>query len=247
MYTLWIVLLQTSDGILNLKVFAFVGVLALAMLAVKRKKVMTTTLYVIGYPLVVLFWKIPAAACKRWPLTIAFAPVIYRGISEFPETFLLYAIALFSGLAVVISFNRVALILAMAGLTVLLGTHLYRSFRNSYSVGIMGGLLSLLKKFKASVEKGTFDLSQAPPALAGGTPQDGSQSGHPRNPSGLYCLRFLTDTVLDKVRWVTRSRRHDLYLIASWFLYRRCNMRYLCVSIFGARETRSNVIWVFGN
>ena len=57
---------------------------------------------------------------------IAFAPVIYRGISEFPKTFLLYTVAAFSALAVVISFNRIELILAMAGFIALLGTHLYR-------------------------------------------------------------------------------------------------------------------------
>src|ERR1700691_2931071 len=73
--------------VLDLRVFALTGVLCAGYLVLGQKRFLKLLLYLLAYPVVVLFWKLPLTAFKRWPLIIAFAPVIYRAVSSFPATF----------------------------------------------------------------------------------------------------------------------------------------------------------------
>src|SRR5437868_299982 len=87
------VLNQISPGlaqILDYKLFAVVVAVVVLWIMLGRTRFTSTTLYIIGYPLVVLFWKLPILAFRKWPLFLAFGPVIYRAIATFPATFLFY-------------------------------------------------------------------------------------------------------------------------------------------------------------
>ena len=174
-----------------------------------RKRFSVTLLYILGYPLVVLFWKLPVFAFRRWPLLLVFGPVIYRAIATFPATFLFYTIAIISGLIIVICSEGALLVPAMAGLALFLVVHLYRSMRNAYGVSVMASLLSVLRKFKDSIQQGAFDRPQTP----NGAEQPANCADAPQDPSSLYCLRTLTEIVVDKVGLEVRSRKHDLYLM----------------------------------
>jgi hypothetical protein len=198
---------------LGYKVFIEIGLLALALLLMGRKKLMKNAVYVLLYPLVLLAWRIPVFTLKRWPLALAFAPVIYRAISTFPSTFLCYTLAALSGLAILASLERLLLVGAMLGLYAFLAIHLNRSFRNAYNVGMMEGVTSVLKKIRESAESGSFDQPPPPPGAAkvAQPPQ-----AAPNDPSTLYILRTLTEIVIAKVSRISRGRQYDLYLIGCW-------------------------------
>lgn len=207
------VLDQFSPGlgrVLHYKVFAVIAAAVASWMVLGRKQFSSTVLYIVGYPLIVLFWRLPVFAFRRWPLILAFAPVIYRAVATFPTTFLFYTLAILSGLIILISTERALLVPAMVGLAVFLSVHLYRGFRDAYSVSIMAGLTSFLRKIKDSVQQGAFDHA-APPVPS--PPSNGAQT---RDPSSLYLLRSITEIVIDKVGWEVRSRKYDLYLILSW-------------------------------
>ncbi|MEO8051692.1 MAG: hypothetical protein ABI833_14840, partial [Acidobacteriota bacterium] len=205
---------QLSPGlgwVLYYKVFAIVAAILVSWKILGRKRFASSVLYILGYPLIVLLWKLPIFAFRRWPLLFTFAPVIYRAIITFPATFLLYTLAIFSVL-IIMTINEGALLVpAMAGLAVFLIVHLYRSIRNAYGVSIMASLSSALRKFRDSIRQGTFDHAQTPNAV----PQAGSAE-KPQDPSSLYCLRVLTEIVIDRVGLEVRSRKHDLYLMVCW-------------------------------
>jgi hypothetical protein len=179
-----------------------------------RKKFLSTVLYVLAYPLVVFFWKLPRVVWKGWPLLVAFSPVIYRAVSTFPETLLIYTVAVLSALTILFCHSKSVLLAAMTGLLIFLGVHLSRSFRNAYNIRTMAGLASFLASFRGYVLYGVFDVVASPPLGGSGVP---TQSvGKQMDPSSLYLWRCLTDIVIEKVSLATKTRRHDLYLVLSW-------------------------------
>jgi hypothetical protein len=202
--------------ILDIRAFIILALLAGMLIILGRKKFFGNLLYILAYPLVVLFWKLPALAFRKWPLTIAFAPVIYRGVSTFPTTFLLYTLAALSALAIIASRDSAWLVAGMLGFFVFLLAHLYRSFREAYSEGVTSRLSMILRKFKEQIQKGMFDSATAPEARKAEVAQTALTDRGPRNPTRLYLLRSVTDILIDKIRWVARSRKYDVYLVLSW-------------------------------
>ena len=69
--------------LLNLKVFVLIGLSAIAWVVLGRRQFPLTILYILAYPLVVIFWRVPQVAFRRWPLFIAFAPGVYRAVRTF--------------------------------------------------------------------------------------------------------------------------------------------------------------------
>lgn len=208
-------LFPAFEWILELKAFVFIASAALAWLVLGNKRFAGALLYILAYPLILLLWKAPVAIIQRWPLMIAFAPVIYRSISTFPKTVIVYTAAIASAFLVITSSHTILLLIAMFGLASFLVVHLSRSTRTSYSPGLMAGLSSFLKNFRDLVQRGTFDNSGKLAANEAVAPKDPVTS-ESRNPASLYLLSSLTEIVLSKVDWVTRSRKYDLYLMASW-------------------------------
>ena len=202
--------------ILNIRAFIILALLAGMLIILGRKKFLGNVLYILGYPLVVLFWKLPVLAFRKWPLAIAFAPVIYRAISTSPTTFLLYTLAALSALAITASRDSAWLVAGMLGFFVFLLAHLYRSFREAYSEGVTSRLSMILRKFKEQIQNGMFDSATTPEARKAESTQNTHMDRAPRNPTSLYLLRSVTDILIDKIRWVARSRKYDVYLVLSW-------------------------------
>ncbi len=209
-------LVPQFQRVLDFRAFVILGLLAIGLVAQGRKKFLSNLLYTLAYPLILVFWRLPSLALKQWPLTIAFAPVIYRAVSTFPTTFLLYTMAALCGLFITISNENILVSISMSGLLFFLSAHLYRSFREAYYLSLTPGLVTFLKQFKDEVRKGIFDHVPTPPTNTQPA-QEIPGNAQQKNPATLYLLRSLTDIIVDQVRWVARSRKYDLYLILSWF------------------------------
>jgi hypothetical protein len=167
------------------KAFVILAVVAASWLAMGNATFFKTALYIGGYPAVLLFWRLPKAAFKTWPAVIISTPVIYRLATTFRATFLLYTMAILSGLAAILSTNPAVLGLAAIAMTSFILVHLLRSFRKAYGTGAFARLAGLLSKLRAHVEKGSFDgpKLQAP----GGTEPPTPAAGQPVLPM-LYLL-----------------------------------------------------------
>jgi len=183
------------------KVFVVIGLVAVAWVVLGRREFPRTIAYVLAYPFVILFWKLPKIAFRRWPLFIAFAPGIYRAATTFRTTYELYAMAIISCLAIEIGSNRVMMLVAMVAMSGFLVAHLYRSFRKAYSSSVFNTLSEMVRKVRDSIERGSFDHS---PQQSTQTKSVGSPSGNPgtSDPSNLYLLRCFTDIVYAKVQAV---------------------------------------------
>src|SRR5437016_4468338 len=59
---------------IKLKFVFFLLVVAFILALYKRPRIQLTALYILAFPAVVLLWKLPIAACKRWPVALACAP-----------------------------------------------------------------------------------------------------------------------------------------------------------------------------
>lgn len=201
--------------LLNLKVFVLIGLSAIAWVVLGRRQFPLTILYILAYPLVVIFWRVPQVAFRRWPLFIAFAPGVYRAVRTFRTTYELYAAAAVAALAVELGSSKVVLLAGMLVLAGFLVTHLYRSFRKAYSSSVFKALSSIMIRIRNSVEKGSLDT---PAHLAAqlNTQSAAAQNATSSDPSGLYLLRCFTDIVHSKIQSVARGRSYDLYLITSW-------------------------------
>jgi hypothetical protein len=89
--------------ILDFKFFGLLAVAVFLLIFLGPKEFLTLLAYVLGYPLVVLFWKVPKLLLRRWPLAIAFSPAVFAGITRLRTNFLLYAVLAFSALFILCS------------------------------------------------------------------------------------------------------------------------------------------------
>ncbi len=199
--------------LVNVKAFILIGLIAVAWLVIGRRRLPHALLYIVAYPLIVLFWRVPKLAFRRWPLFIAFAPGIYRAISTFRTTYELYAVASICSIVIVTGSSKPLSLAATAGLAGFLVSHLYRSFRKAYSSSVFRAVSTLMTKLRDSVERGTFDSPQTAPQK-----HDSGTGAQPvaADPSSLYMLRSIADIVHSKIVSLVRGRSYDLYLIASW-------------------------------
>jgi hypothetical protein len=205
-------LAPSLHSIWALKVVGVLTVLSVVALGVGGKRFLPSVLYIAAYPIVVLFWRLPVFAFRRWALTIALAPVIYRAVSKFRASLLWYTLAVWSGLIILLGSDKRAIVPAMLGMALFLSVHLLRGFRNSYSASTAASMCSFFGKVKHYIEQGKLDSARAAPTNRDSRPD----LAEPQDPSTLYLLSSVADIVIDKIARVAKSRVYDSYLIASW-------------------------------
>jgi hypothetical protein len=201
--------------VLDVKFFILIAVVALLWLLLGNRRFVPLAAYVVCYPLILLFWRLPLAAFHRWPIVLVFAPAIYRTVVTFRSAFMLYTLALLSALGATYGAGRGILTASMFGLGVFLLGHLYRAFRKAYSAGLIADLASLARKIRKSVEDGIFDsaatsTSPSPPDQVG----IASIANDPL--PGFYILPCLAEALGHRIARVATGRRYDLYLVGSW-------------------------------
>jgi len=200
--------------VLDYKAFVILATVSVAWVLARRQTFQRVVGYILAFPLILIFWRMPLWIVPRWALVIVFAPAIHRGIASFRSTFLLYTVGALSALAA-LKANGPLLSVSLVGLLAFLSTHLRRALRKAYSSSVFVTLSGAVRAFRVSIEKGTFDPSPDPPDMT----EEQQKTKAQQNPiMGFYLFRVLAEVVAEKVALVGRGRKYDIYLLCS-FLY----------------------------
>src|SRR6266571_6071792 len=201
--------------ILNFKLFLIAAILATMLLLFRGPNFRNSVIYIILYPIIVIFWKLPKLLLRNWPLAITFAPAVYEVLRSFRFTFAIYSFAALSALFVFISNNSYVLIPSMAFLFFFLGTHLYDSARKAYRSSMFSGLAGLVRDFRIKLQSRSkgFDLwkkVEVNPAVKE------TRTTYEQQLSLFYYFNWGFEFVAEKLHEVARGRRIDLYLLLCW-------------------------------
>src|SRR6266545_2816589 len=146
-----------ANTFLKYKFFVILGVIALLWLTLGNRRFFRTVAYVLYYPIVVLFWKIPKVLSKNWVLLLVFAPAIHSLITNFRMNFILSVGALLSGLVILLSNSPPYLIAAMAFLAFYLCRHCVKKIRMAFQPGsIFANIADIIRQFWVQLQKTTL-------------------------------------------------------------------------------------------
>lgn len=97
--------------LINYKFFILIGILAIIMLVTKNKHILSWSLFVFFYPVILLFWRIPVFLFKKksWNLVFALIDSIISFFRSFKQTFILTAFFLISAVVILVATNDVLL------------------------------------------------------------------------------------------------------------------------------------------
>lgn len=169
--------------------------------------------YIIGFPIVILLWKLPRLMVRNWALTIAFSPALHSLITTFRWSFILFTAALISGLAV--QFSTLpwwAMVTAEAFLAAYVVIHYSRRLRMAVtSRSVFSDMVGWIRAMWARIE------TWSPQIIADGTDPESKDYQEKRNANllTLYALVSVLYFAATRLREVTRSSL-DLYFIGSF-------------------------------
>jgi hypothetical protein len=201
--------------LLDFKLFLILGGISVVWIALGKKDFPIFFIYIVGYPLIVLFWKIPKLLFKNWSIAIVLTPAVFEIVTTFRLFFMSYALASIAAAYIMAAYNKTGLILAMGALSVLLVIHLWSSFKKAYKSTVFSkisqGILAIKEKLKEDLFlQNILDKSKT------STSNESSDSTFDSRLSTFYMIHCGVEFITDKIRDVMRGRKMDLYLILSW-------------------------------
>ncbi len=207
------------EWLLSLKLVFLLAVLSGAALLVSQKSFFSFLAYVISYPLLLSFWRLPKLLFRHWPTVVAFAPAIYLSLRRFRSTFALYTLVLVCATLVSFYDSGPSLTFAMFGLLVFLPVHLFRRFREAFGVSLFRDLTRLVKGLKDSGLTSLFGdvLAETEPKESSAQPEQVTAVPAPDKLMAVYMLQSVADIVSSRVNQAIRSKKYDLYLVFAWF------------------------------
>lgn len=201
--------------ILNIRLFILLSLIAVLWLILGHKRFLPFFAYIVGYPLVILFWKLPVFIFRRWAAFLILLPSIFDTLLSFRKTFVLYTVILVSSATIFLSKQPIILISAMLGLALCLFFMLYRAFSRTYSTRIYAKLAEYLHGIQTKIANGEFDVAPnlpSQPATAQATSE--GQATADSMPQ-LYLHYVIFDYISQKVDQVDRAHKYNMILISS--------------------------------
>lgn len=201
--------LPSLRWLLNYRFFGLLVAIAVALIGIRKKPFRRFLVYIIGYPLVLLFWRMPKLFFRNWELTIAFAPAIYDLLRSFRSKFAIVTAAALAAICISLSSSSYLLLPSMVLLGAYLIVHLYRSLRKAYRSSIFEGLGDLVKKLRVTLEGGQHGLWKK-------QKYDPGTKDYEQQCLTFYLLNWGVEIVGERLLKVAKSRKPDLYLMLSW-------------------------------
>ncbi|MFI4919729.1 MAG: hypothetical protein ACHP65_09260 [Legionellales bacterium] len=203
--------------LLDLKLFILMAALSILWLILGNKKFSLYILFVIGYPLIMMFWKIPKLIFRNWSYTIVFTPAVYDIVTSLRAYFISYVLAMLAVVCILTSKSKVTLILSMVILLSLLAMQLLLSVKKAYKSTVFTTISKGIRVLKDKIADVSFLQAIADGAAKNtGTVED-TEKKYDAKLSIYYMFHSGVEIVTDKIRGVLRSRKMDIYLISSWF------------------------------
>eukprot|EP00456_Euglypha_rotunda_P013207 TRINITY_DN138_c2_g1_i2.p1 TRINITY_DN138_c2_g1~~TRINITY_DN138_c2_g1_i2.p1 ORF type:complete len:482 (-),score=46.60 TRINITY_DN138_c2_g1_i2:2965-4410(-) len=209
----------------------FVGLLVvLPIVFWKHAQIRWFVLFVLLYPLILLFWRLPKLIIKKWAVVLAFAPAFYDVVITFRVTAIIYSLMMASAFLIVIAPPALA---AIAG-SLLLATlfvYMWIGIKHSFQVTAFGQLTKIVKQFHYAVDCGKWDKPFEPAAQPQQTEitapgaaiplTAGTLTAEPVAPTGssplliVYAVNQILQGAADRVSQMAGSRLLDVYLIGG--------------------------------
>lgn len=205
-------LLPEFAYILDFKLFFLLGLTSVVWLILGTKKFTRLIIYVLAFPGILFFWRLPKLFMKNWTSAIVILPVIYKVVTAFRTLFISYTLFVLSAACILLSSVPVFLYLSMLILAVFLSRSLYTSFQTAYSSTVFSSLGALISKIRKKVQESSFwdDIFK-------NIKNDSEEKAYAQRLSLVYLFHETAAFANDKVSEVFRTRKVDLYLIVSWF------------------------------
>jgi hypothetical protein len=172
--------------------------------------------FVLAYPIVLLFWRIPKRFYRKWAVLVVFLPVIVPAVARLRSTFLLYSLAAFGAVFILATNNRALIVVAVGCLTPLLAAHLVRSFRKASAESLLTRLTRHVQRLRSSIEAGTF-VPWDENAVAGQSAQSAPAQATESPKQIAYASHGFAELIAERIKTSAGRRHYDLYLVASWF------------------------------
>jgi hypothetical protein len=193
-------------------IFASIAVLWLILGGKYARKVI---LYVAGYPLVVLLWRIPKLLFKNWATLLIFAPAIESIAFTLKWRFALASFAMLAALVISLVMNSMALTFCMSFLGIYLLVHYILRLRIAYRPeSIFANIAPAVGTMWKNGIK-TFKDTESADRRKGNLESPEFRKKHVENLRALYTYNLVWTHVATKLREAVSSRRTDLYFIVA--------------------------------
>lgn len=205
-----------SSWLLNLRLLALAALLAISWLLLGHRQFFLTMVYIVGYPFIIFFWKLPKLVWHHWATMLILLPSFYSTLGSLRFTFILYTAAAISVATIGVSRSEYLLIPAMLSLTFVMLVVDYRAFKSSQSSSVFSKLAKIIRGLHPKIISGEYDQI-APTNLDGESNiSEGTSNGgeSPQLPQ-LYMLHFAADFVGRKVEEVSKDRQYNSLLAIS--------------------------------
>ncbi len=194
------------------RLLVVLGVLSILWLILRGQRFTLIVGYVLAYPFVLLFWRLPRLLFRNWPVVVAFSPAIHSLLHTFKSSFVLSSAALIAAFLICLASSRLVIGLCMAFLAFYLSRHFFRRFRIAFSPS------TVFADFSSAIRTTWEQIRHS--ALA--QPADGAEPGtedYKQKFGQNVLLTYVVSTTLYvlgvRLRSVVASRKLDLYFLAS--------------------------------
>jgi len=108
--------------VITYRFFIIIGLASLIWVTLKNKQIILSLLFIVFYPLIIVFWRIPFFIIKnkRWNLLFAFVDSVVSFFASFKKTFITTSVFLIATVMILASSNKVLLWLSIIVLTLIL-------------------------------------------------------------------------------------------------------------------------------
>ncbi|MEQ8790128.1 MAG: hypothetical protein RIC55_27785 [Pirellulaceae bacterium] len=201
--------------LLNYRFFAILAAIAILCVLLRRSWFRRSVLYVLLYPLVVLFWHMPRVAFRHWAIAIAFAPALHSLIVTFRKTFLWTTIAILSAFSIAVFDNAYVVIISMSLLLLFLLRHFALTFHRAFRPStVFTDLAGLVRKSWSLMEDRLFGTDFK--SIHSLDPD--SEEYSKKYKSNLFLAYLCNSSLLAlavQLRRVAASRKLDVYFIST--------------------------------
>ena len=204
--------LPAGEFVIRFRFLILLAVIAISWPVLRNRRFVLIIGFIIGYPLVLFFWRIPRLLFRNWPLVVVFAPAIHHVATTFKVSFLLFVAALVSSFIVCLVSSKVLVVSCVIILCIYLIRHYVRRFRMAFSPSTVfadasGHFRNIWKKIKCS------DMYEFPKGLAPESDEYKQKLG--QKLLGIYASTTFLHIVGERLREIVNSRKLDLYFVGS--------------------------------
>lgn len=205
--------------VLNIRLLVLLSLIAVLWIILGHKRFFVLFAYIVGYPFVILFWKLPVFIFRHWATFLILLPSIFDTLLSFRSTFVLYTVILVSSASILLFKQSVILMAAMVTLALCLAFMLYRAFSRTNSTRIYSKLAKYLCDVQTRIANGEFDVAPNLPSqfttATTTAPTTSEETPTADAIPQLYLHYVVFDYISQKVDQVDRAHKYNLILISS--------------------------------